>query len=58
VHGPYEPERGHRCNPRKLLLDPYAQAVEGTVEWDEGRRCSATAPAPPGHATTWTPPRA
>src|SRR5580693_183547 len=29
VHGPYEPSRGHRCNPAKLLLDPYAKAVEG-----------------------------
>jgi isoamylase len=29
VHGPYEPPRGHRCNPAKLLLDPYAKAVEG-----------------------------
>ncbi|MFV2176202.1 glycogen debranching protein GlgX [Actinomadura sp. LOL_016] len=35
VHGPYEPRRGLRCNPAKLLLDPYAQAVEGTVDWDE-----------------------
>jgi glycogen operon protein len=33
VHGPYEPERGHRCNPTKLLVDPYAKAVEGAVEW-------------------------
>jgi isoamylase len=31
VHGPYEPARGHRCNPAKLLLDPYAKAVEGVV---------------------------
>ncbi|HET7399030.1 MAG TPA: glycogen debranching protein GlgX, partial [Intrasporangium sp.] len=29
VHGPYEPENGHRCNPAKLLLDPYAKAIEG-----------------------------
>ena len=29
VHGPYDPGRGHRCNPAKLLLDPYAKAVEG-----------------------------
>ncbi len=29
VHGPYDPARGHRCNPAKLLLDPYAKAVEG-----------------------------
>src|SRR3990170_3891568 len=26
VHGPYEPSAGHRCNPNKLLLDPYAKA--------------------------------
>src|SRR5665811_1744898 len=31
VHGPYEPRRGHRCNPAKLLLDPYGKAVEGTL---------------------------
>jgi isoamylase len=31
VHGPFEPTRGHRCNPAKLLLDPYAKAVEGEV---------------------------
>ena len=31
VHGPYEPALGHRCNPAKLLLDPYAKAVEGEV---------------------------
>ncbi|TDD29724.1 glycogen debranching enzyme GlgX [Actinomadura sp. KC06] len=35
VHGPYEPRRGLRCNPAKLLLDPYALAVEGAVDWDE-----------------------
>jgi isoamylase len=34
VHGPYEPQAGHRCNPAKLLLDPYAKAVEGEVKWD------------------------
>ncbi|QKE85380.1 glycogen debranching protein GlgX [Arthrobacter sp. NEB 688] len=34
VHGPYEPENGHRCDPSKLLLDPYAKAVEGQVEND------------------------
>jgi isoamylase len=34
VHGPYEPGRGARCNPHKLLLDPYAKAVDGTVTWD------------------------
>ena len=35
VHGPYEPEAGHRCNPAKLLLDPYAKAVDGQVDGDE-----------------------
>jgi isoamylase len=34
VHGPYEPAAGHRCNPAKLLLDPYAKAIEGQVDWD------------------------
>ena len=34
VHGPWNPERGERCNPAKLLLDPYAKAVEGTVTWE------------------------
>jgi isoamylase len=35
VHGPYEPRRGHRFNPAKLLLDPYARAVAGAVAWDD-----------------------
>src|SRR5947209_1609900 len=35
VHGPREPSQGLRCNPQKLLLDPYARAMEGQVEWDE-----------------------
>src|SRR6266516_4186293 len=34
VHGPYEPAAGHRCNPAKLLLDPYTKAIEGQVNWD------------------------
>jgi glycogen operon protein len=34
VHGPNEPEHGLRCNPSKLLLDPYARAIEGGVRWD------------------------
>lgn len=35
VHGPYEPERGHRFNPHKLLLDPYAKAIAGTIRWSD-----------------------
>ncbi|MFJ8662072.1 glycogen debranching protein GlgX [Streptomyces sp. NPDC093795] len=35
VHGPYAPERGLRCNAAKLLLDPYARAVSGQIEWGE-----------------------
>jgi isoamylase len=34
VHGPYEPEAGHRFNPNKLLLDPYARAHAGDLKWD------------------------
>jgi glycogen operon protein len=34
VHGPYEPSRGDRCNPAKLLLDPYAKAVDGEMVGD------------------------
>ena len=34
VHGPYAPDEGIRCNPRKLLLDPYARAIEGTIDWN------------------------
>jgi glycogen operon protein len=36
VHGPYEPEAGHRFNAAKLLIDPYAKAIEGPVRWDTG----------------------
>jgi isoamylase len=35
VSGPYEPQNGHRFNPNKLLLDPYAKAISGTFEWDD-----------------------
>ena len=34
VHGPWAPEHGHRFNPAKLLIDPYARAIEGDVAWD------------------------
>jgi glycogen operon protein len=35
VHGPYDPANGQRFNPNKLLLDPYAKAVEGQVKWGQ-----------------------
>lgn len=35
VHGPYAPNQGHRFNPHKLLLDPYAKAISGDVEWND-----------------------
>ena len=34
VEGPYLPEEGHRFNPQKLLLDPYARAIAGVKDWD------------------------
>jgi glycogen operon protein len=35
VHGPYQPERGHRFNPHKLLLDPYARSIVGHLRWSD-----------------------
>jgi isoamylase len=35
VHGPFDPSRGLRCNPNKLLLDPYARAIVGAVKFDQ-----------------------
>ncbi len=35
VHGPYDPENGHRCNAAKLLLDPYSKAIDGIFHWDQ-----------------------
>lgn len=35
VHGPYEPEKGHRFNPNKLLLDPYAMSHVGALDWND-----------------------
>jgi isoamylase len=35
VHGPHAPTRGHRFNPAKLLLDPYAKAISGTMKWND-----------------------
>jgi isoamylase len=35
VDGPYDPQKGHRFNRNKVLLDPYAKAIAGTIKWDE-----------------------
>jgi isoamylase len=35
VHGPWDPAQGERCNPNKLLLDPYTKAIDGGVDWDQ-----------------------
>ncbi len=35
AHGPYDPQAGHRFNPNKLLLDPYAKQVTGDLKWDD-----------------------
>lgn len=35
VYGPYDPAKGLRCNPNKLLLDPYSKAIEGNIDGDE-----------------------
>ncbi|WP_127127845.1 glycogen debranching protein GlgX [Georgenia sp. SYP-B2076] len=34
VHGPYDPAAGHRCDPSKFLLDPYAKAIDGQIDGD------------------------
>src|SRR5512132_3470312 len=35
VHGPYAPAEGHRFNPAKLLLDPYARSISGPIRWSD-----------------------
>ena len=45
VHGPYDPATGHRFNPNKLLIDPYAKAIEGPVALGRSRTCSRTSRA-------------
>jgi glycogen operon protein len=35
VYGPYDPANGHRFNPNKLLLDPYAKAIQGQIRWTD-----------------------
>jgi glycogen operon protein len=48
VYGPYDPEAGHRFNPAKLLIDPYAKAIDGGVDWDAAN----TLPYVPGGPDT------
>lgn len=62
VHGPYDPANGHRFNPNKLMLDPYAKEVSGEVVWGESQanpyqdnapdvmKSRVTAPLPPSGA--------
>ena len=35
VHGPFDPQNGHRFNKHKLLIDPYAKAIAGTIDWND-----------------------
>jgi glycogen operon protein len=35
VHGAYDPSTGQRCNPNKLVLDPYSKAIDGTFDWNQ-----------------------
>jgi glycogen operon protein len=46
VYGPYEPEQGHRFNPAKLLIDPYARAIAGEIEWSDEMFGYKTGPSP------------
>ncbi len=52
VHGPYDPAAGHRCNPAKLLLDPYAKAVCGQIDGDEALFSYRFADGPDGPPNT------
>ncbi len=57
VHGPYAPGAGHRCNPAKLLIDPYAKALHGSLEWQDAvygydRTTDATDDVPDGRDST------
>ena len=69
VHGPYRPEQGHRFNPNKLLIEPYAKHLEGALVWSDAhfgyrlghpkrisRSTSATAPPARPRAASSTPP--
>ena len=62
VHGAYDPAAGHRFNPAKLLIDPYAKAIEGPIRWERGnplpyRRERGRVRRPGRRTTRTTPPR-
>ncbi|MDX6715192.1 MAG: isoamylase, partial [Baekduia sp.] len=44
VFGRYAPTEGHRFNPNKLLIDPYAKAIDGTIDWDAANALPYTPP--------------
>ncbi len=49
VHGPWAPHEGHRFNPARLLIDPYAKAIEGDVAWDAAPVLPYVPGDDPGH---------
>ena len=53
VDGPYAPEKGHRFNPHKTLVDPYAKALTDISIWDYGK-CAGYDPAKPGRDLTFS----
>jgi len=55
VHGPWDPAAGLRCNPHKLLLDPYARAIDGAILW--GPAIFGQDLAQPSRRARWTAPR-
>ncbi|MGE6737934.1 alpha-amylase family glycosyl hydrolase, partial [Streptomyces sp. NPDC059900] len=55
VHGPWNPAAGHRCNPAKLLLDPYARAVEGQMDNDPSLYEHAAQGPEPADSASHTP---
>jgi isoamylase len=50
VHGPYDPNQGHRFNPAKLLIDPYAKAIDGVVDWSQDANVLPYVPGDPEDA--------
>jgi glycogen operon protein len=52
VHGPWQPDAGVLCNPAKLLVDPYATAIDGEVHWDDSVFAYDLDDGPNGQANT------